>query len=244
MLVTFENGRPTLNMTTIDHRVRVAAEKRERMRARLIESALRVFAQHGLEAAAIDLIVVEAGVSRGTLYNYYKTQDELIRDVLQTVATEVLTALDHSLADTSDPARRVARAIKTVLVVVGANPVLAQFVRRIGITSVMDDGVAGELLARDLSEGQDQGKFTFERIDAALAMVSGAVHGAIGANGRGVALDVAFAEAMTRQILLGLGVNARSASALARQPMSAAPLQLGIGGLTLTAPRTVRSPRR
>ena len=76
-------------MTTQDHRSRVAAEKRERMRTRLIESALHVFSTKGVEASAIEDVIEAAGVSRGTFYNYYKTNEELLVAVLQATSNEV-----------------------------------------------------------------------------------------------------------------------------------------------------------
>jgi len=58
-------------------RWRAGAERRQRMRLRLIESALPVFAEKGLDAASIDDVIAAAGVSRGTFYNYFRTDVEL-----------------------------------------------------------------------------------------------------------------------------------------------------------------------
>ncbi len=49
-----------------DHRPRVAAEKRARMRRKLIENALLVFAEKGVDASVIDDVIRTANVSRGT----------------------------------------------------------------------------------------------------------------------------------------------------------------------------------
>jgi AcrR family transcriptional regulator len=50
------------------------ASKREQ----LIDTALGLFNQHGFHATGIDRIVAEAGVARMTLYNHFKSKDELI----------------------------------------------------------------------------------------------------------------------------------------------------------------------
>ena len=50
-----------------DHRTRVAAEKRARMRRKLVESALLVFAEKGVDASVIEDVIAVAGVSRGTV---------------------------------------------------------------------------------------------------------------------------------------------------------------------------------
>ncbi|HNN08489.1 MAG TPA: helix-turn-helix domain-containing protein, partial [Azospira sp.] len=60
----------------VDHRTRVGQERRERTRAKLLAAALPVFAKHGADAAIIDSIIQQAGVARGTFYNYFRTNDE------------------------------------------------------------------------------------------------------------------------------------------------------------------------
>jgi len=64
-----------------DHRPRVAAERRARMRRKLVESALLVFAGKGVDASVIEDVIVAAGVSRGTFYNYFRTNAELLAAV-------------------------------------------------------------------------------------------------------------------------------------------------------------------
>lgn len=47
-------------------------------RDELVEAAMRVFYQHGFHASGLDRILEEAGISRMTLYNHFKSKDELI----------------------------------------------------------------------------------------------------------------------------------------------------------------------
>ena len=47
------------------------AAQRERMRARLLDAALRLFAEQGYEATTIDQIAREADVARQTVLNHY-----------------------------------------------------------------------------------------------------------------------------------------------------------------------------
>ncbi|MEY4756642.1 MAG: hypothetical protein RJA34_1540, partial [Pseudomonadota bacterium] len=72
-------------MSTPDFRSRVAADKRERMRARLIEAAMEVFATQGVEATVIEDVIAQAGVSRGTFYNYFRTTEAVMSAVQQAV---------------------------------------------------------------------------------------------------------------------------------------------------------------
>lgn len=44
----------------------------------LIDAAMRVFYKHGFHASSLDDILNEGGISRMTLYNHFKSKDELI----------------------------------------------------------------------------------------------------------------------------------------------------------------------
>ena len=47
-------------------------------RARLIESAVRLFGRDGIDETTTNRIAREAGVAAGTLFNYFESKDELI----------------------------------------------------------------------------------------------------------------------------------------------------------------------
>ena len=49
----------------------------------LINTAKRLFAEYGFHATGIDRILAEAGVAKKTLYNHFRTKDELIIAVLR-----------------------------------------------------------------------------------------------------------------------------------------------------------------
>ncbi len=50
---------------------------------RLLDTAVALFRRHGYHATGIDRIIAEAGVSKKTLYNHFKSKDELILTVLR-----------------------------------------------------------------------------------------------------------------------------------------------------------------
>ena len=57
---------------------RVAGEKRERTRRRLIEAAFQVVAERGFHAASVDLIARRADLSTGALYANFASKDALL----------------------------------------------------------------------------------------------------------------------------------------------------------------------
>ena len=52
-------------------------------REHLIQTALRLFSRQGFHAVGIDRILKESGVAKRTLYNHFKSKDELILAVLR-----------------------------------------------------------------------------------------------------------------------------------------------------------------
>ena len=53
------------------------AEHKERTRARIVESARKLFNRHGFEQVSIETIMSEAGLTRGGFYNHFESKDEL-----------------------------------------------------------------------------------------------------------------------------------------------------------------------
>ena len=116
----------------VNHRTRVGAERREKMRARLLESALLVFASQGVDATVVDEVISAAGVSRGSFYNYFRTNEELFSAVAAEVSNELLRIVDPVLQSLDDPAARVAGGIRLVMQLARIHPPLAAFVVRGG----------------------------------------------------------------------------------------------------------------
>lgn len=47
-------------------------------REELVDAAMRVFHKHGFHGTSLDRVLEESGISRMTLYNHFKSKDELI----------------------------------------------------------------------------------------------------------------------------------------------------------------------
>lgn len=54
------------------------SQKNNIKKEQLIQTALKLFCDHGFGASGIDKILQEANISKMTLYKYFKTKDELI----------------------------------------------------------------------------------------------------------------------------------------------------------------------
>ncbi len=63
----------------------------------LIDTAYRLFNEHGYHATGIDRILAESGVSKATLYKHFRSKDELIVAVLQQQHERFIQSLGEAI---------------------------------------------------------------------------------------------------------------------------------------------------
>ncbi len=114
----------------------------------LLDGAARAFAEHGLRRSTMQSVAAAAGVAKATLYNHFRTKDEVAREVLA-VELDRLTALAAGLPP--------GRALATLSDELGAHPVL----RRLAETEP-------EVLMGLLAVGPDRWLPLRDRLEAAL----------------------------------------------------------------------------
>ena len=121
-----------------------------RTRAGLLSGAARAFAEHGLRRSTMQSIAAAAGVAKATLYNHFRTKDEVAAALLA-LELDRLSALAASL-----PRDQALGALSDEL---GAHPVL----RRLAETEP-------EALASLLAVGTDRWAELTARLGAALRL--------------------------------------------------------------------------
>lgn len=163
------------SVEAIDHRSRVAMERREKTRAKLVRSALVVFARHGVDAKVIDLVIKQAGVARGTFYNYFRTNDELFVAVAEDVSSEIIRIVDPLVTRQEDPAARIACGVSSVIRLAQAYPIFAEFVVRGGPASLSTGSLTSEVVPRDIGAGLALGRFTIPDPQLAFDLIVGPV---------------------------------------------------------------------
>jgi AcrR family transcriptional regulator len=72
-------------------------DKRQANRARILQAARTVFAQHGYHGATIDAIAAEAGLSNGAVYYNFAGKEDLFFALLDQWRTELLHDLGGAL---------------------------------------------------------------------------------------------------------------------------------------------------
>jgi AcrR family transcriptional regulator len=197
-----------------DHRPRVAAERRERMRARLLASALRLVAEKGPTATSIDDVISAAEVSRGTFYKYFPSPDALVRELAIEIANELIGMAEPVVLSYDDPAERVSSGMRLVARLAIDHPLAATFLVRLGWPDARGPNMLLDFVKRDLMEGIRQGRFTRMPIALALNIVTGAVLGATHCMLE-PGCDSDFAEQSAAAALRALGLDAKSAERIA-----------------------------
>lgn len=198
------------------------------MRKRLVETAIIVFAQKGIGASVIPEVVAAAGVSQGSFYNYFSTNEELLAAVGEELSNEMVQLIESAVGGIEDPALRVATAVRSYLHLARSYRVLARFLASAGLHLGGEKSSVYEHLSQDLKEGQKRGSFDEMPPDIAMDLVRGAGLAAIHriANGR-IAKD--YPEKIVQAVLRSLGVTAAAAARLtatALPKLSAAPESL------------------
>jgi AcrR family transcriptional regulator len=77
-------------------------ERTEATRARLIQSAEKIFARDGFEAAKLEEIAADAGYTRGAFYSNFVSKEDLFFALLEKVISERIAVLEKEMAKFRD----------------------------------------------------------------------------------------------------------------------------------------------
>jgi AcrR family transcriptional regulator len=147
--------------------------RRRRKEARpqeLLDAALELFVEKGFAAARAEEVAARAGVSKGTLYLYYPSKEDLLKAVIKKNLSERLAAGAAQAADFEGSATELIRSLlvdwwtqiyddpassvfKLIITEARTFPEIAEFYAR---EVVMP---AHELMTKIIQRGIDQGEF-------------------------------------------------------------------------------------
>jgi AcrR family transcriptional regulator len=196
----------------LDHRTRVGRERSARTETRILEAALRVFADMGPDAPKIDDFVQASGISRGTFYNHFESVDELLAATSEWMTREAIKTIETALAGLDGPALRFGVGLRLFFGLAQADPTWSRFVARVW-------KVAGfELPAVDLERGLRLGVFRAPSATVAKDLIFGAVREALSRIGD-ERTGAAYGSQMTEVCLQALGTDARSIAAALRHEL-------------------------
>jgi AcrR family transcriptional regulator len=85
------------------------ASKKSIKAQEIVLAALEVFDRHGFQAASLEHIAGQAGIGKSTLYEYFKSKEELFIAVVQEACEQWLNRIAEIAAATGDPIERLTR---------------------------------------------------------------------------------------------------------------------------------------
>ena len=195
-------------------------KKRERTRRSLVDAALRLLARKEVGEIALLDVAAEAEVANGTIYNYFRTRDEILEAVGISLADEFSDTIAALSTDVHSGAQRLSIGVRMFIRRAGDDHQWANaLLRIIHLDQAMRSRVADRVLD-DLREGRREGALTFKEEGIALDMVMSCTTGAMRSvvEGRAVAQhDVQVAE----MILKALGATPAQTRKITGLPLPA-----------------------
>jgi AcrR family transcriptional regulator len=213
-----------------DHRTRVAAERRARMHRKLVESALLVFAEKGVDAPVIEDVIAAADVSRGTFYNYFHTNGELLAAAIQELGNELVELIEQRVTSIPSPAERLFTGLRLYLDAARRFPLFARFVERVGPGAIGTGSRVQDYIPVHLAAAIRAGEFVEAPIPVVLDAVVGLGLVAVARIAEGRA-DERYLNEMLLALARALGLKPGRAAAILSAPL--APLELDADSLVV-----------
>ncbi|MEM7016778.1 MAG: TetR/AcrR family transcriptional regulator [Pseudomonadota bacterium] len=157
--------------------------KRERTRTALLESALDVIAQKGVEGAKINEITDNAGMANGTFYNHFDDKEQIIQAVAIYAAEQIGGRIDAEMAHLDKATARMVTATTKAINLAIDKPVLGLVLIDLINQSTETRNEMMRFLKLDLKLGQQQGEFDIELsqflLDQVVALITASMRNQI-----------------------------------------------------------------
>jgi len=172
----------------------------------------------GIDAVTLEDITEAADVARRTFYHYFDSKHDALVPIARKRTRELNRRIDRVVEGIDDPAEVVAIALRHTLRRLPEDPLCAWFVFRSGLPQArLREGI-GESGYRDVSRGVGTGRFTLDNLEAAAALLSGAVIGALAGRLEKTLGDSDLDDAVEYLLRL-LGVPRSEARDIAHRPL-------------------------
>jgi AcrR family transcriptional regulator len=162
----------------------------------------------------IDDFIREAGIARGTFYNYFTRTEQLLQAVSKSLEDDLMLSIEEAMTDLSDPDLRLATGVRLWLTWARTDPVWCAFI----VKSRFRGPFVERRIQMDLKNGRKAGAFLFSRLDAARDLLIGTILEAMARN-MTAPLSKAYIEGVAKVILQGLGLQAARIDQLVKMPI-------------------------
>jgi AcrR family transcriptional regulator len=193
------------------------ARRQQRNRTALIRAARAVMAEKGIDAATMLEIAERADVGAGTVYNYFKSKDDLAVAVLEAMMHDLAIRIEKVTDTFDDPAQVYAFGVRTVLDSATHDPRWRQLLNRSEVIADAMYRVMGPFAIRDLRLATEARRFQVTDPHLVWKLATHAIVGVSLAIANGELPSAAIDETVVR-LLCMTGIAAESATELANRP--------------------------
>jgi AcrR family transcriptional regulator len=124
-------------------------------RAKILEAAEAVIRRDGIKRLSVDTVVAEAGISKGGFFYHFKTKDELLAALLQSVTEEMTVEVTALVEADPEPRGRILRSIIRAAFDFDADP--ARRDRFVTLTlAVLTVSIESPTLLAEVRRGNDE----------------------------------------------------------------------------------------
>ena len=193
--------------------------RRAKTRQALVDAGFRLLATRPIDAIAIDDIVREAGVAKGSFYNHFDDKDALARTIAGHIRVDLEAAVDAANAGVEDPARRVVRAVSVYIRHAISDPQRAGVLLRLYAGAANAAAPLNQGILADISDGLLKGRFTIPTAETGVLFIMGVAQSALArAHGEpNPAVTIMLGQQLCSLLLRGLGLPAAEADIIAAQ---------------------------
>jgi AcrR family transcriptional regulator len=193
------------------------ARRQQRTREALIQAASAVMSNKGVDGATMLEIAERADMGAGTVYNYFKSKDDLAIAVLEDMMHSLAVRIEEATRSFEDPAQVYAYGIRTVLETATTDVRWKQLLSR---SEVMADALfrrIGPFAIRDLRRAADAGRFKMPNAELVWRLTSHAIVGISLAITRGDVPQDSLDQVVVR-LLCMTGLSVDGAIELSQRP--------------------------
>jgi TetR/AcrR family transcriptional regulator, ethionamide resistance regulator len=205
-----------------DHRIRVAASKREEMQNLLMFSALVLASEKSIHEIDVDDIIKRAEVSRGSFYKYFPSVQALVPTLANQLAYELTAEINTITQQIPSTATRLVMTSKLTMRSLVKFQVLGKFFIQLPWPSQSAERHVFKNISSDIELGIKEGLFTKMPASIGCNLLIGSLIGGIHAS-LGKPPSASYENKVLHQALVGLGLSSKTVDDLLKIPLSSLP---------------------
>lgn len=196
------------------------ARRQRRVREALLAAARQIMSEKGVDGTTMLEIAERADVGAGTVYNYFKSKDELAVAVLEEMMSDLALRIEKVTDTFDDPAQVYAYGVRTVLENATRDLRWRQLLHRSEVLADATYRRMGPFAIRDLRRATEAGRFACADPELVWRMATHAIVGVSLAITSGALPEDRIHETVVR-LLCMTGIGAAAAGELAARPRPA-----------------------